>query len=96
MQTAFYGQDANWGRITCAAGYSGAKFDPATLDLHIQCIQVLKAGQPTAYSEDIIQKLMKEKKIKILLTLHEGTGSAIFWTSDLSLDYVKINADYRT
>ncbi len=95
-KTAFYGQDANWGRIACAAGYSGATFNPAALDLHIQDIHVLKAGQPTTYSEEKIQELMKEKEIKIVLTLHEGTGSAIFWTSDLSLDYVKINADYRT
>ena len=95
-KTAFYGQDANWGRIACAAGYSGATFNPTALDLHIQGIHVLKAGQPTTYSEAEIQGLMKEKEIKIILTFHEGTGSAIFWTSDLSLDYVKINADYRT
>ena len=95
-KTAFYGQDANWGRITCAAGYSGATFDPTALDLHIQGIHVLKSGQPTTYSEDKIQELMKAPEIRIALTLQEGEGRAIYWTSDLSLDYVKINADYRT
>jgi len=95
-KTAFYGQDANWGRIVCAAGYSGAKFDPGALNLHIQGIHVLKSGQPTAYSEDEIQKLMKAPEIRVELALKEGAGAATFWTSDLSLDYVKINADYRT
>ena len=95
-KTAFYGQDANWGRIACAAGYSGAKFDPANLDLYIQGIHVLKAGQPTAYSEEEIQELMKALEIKVAIVLQEGPGTATYWTSDLSLDYVKINADYRT
>lgn len=95
-KTAFYGQDANWGRIAAAAGYSGARFDPAGLGLSIQGVQVLEAGCPTAYDEARVQALMKAPELLVQLTLNEGTGSAQFWTSDLSLDYVKINADYRT
>ncbi len=95
-KTAFYGQDANWGRIAAAAGYSGAAFDPTGLNLHIQGVHVLAAGQPTSYTEAEVQALMKEPDIKVLLSLREGTAAATFWTSDLSLDYVKINADYRT
>ena len=95
-KTAFYGQDANWGRIAAAAGYAGVNFDPAGLDLHIQGIHVLEAGQPTSYSEDEIQELMQGQEIRVAMTLQEGEGRAIYWTSDLSLDYVKINADYRT
>lgn len=95
-KTAFYGQDANWGRIACAAGYSGAAFDPDALDLYIQEVQVLAGGRPTRYSEDEVQRLMKSPEIRIQVGLHEGSGSAVFWTSDLSLEYVKINADYRT
>ncbi|HDP35598.1 MAG TPA: bifunctional glutamate N-acetyltransferase/amino-acid acetyltransferase ArgJ [Candidatus Hydrogenedentes bacterium] len=95
-KTAFYGQDANWGRIAAAAGYSGARFDPAGLDLHIQGVHVLAQGQPTAYSEADVQALMKAPEIEVRISLREGAGAATFWTSDLSLDYIKINADYRT
>ena len=95
-KTAFYGQDANWGRIACAAGYGGAPFDPHKMDVVIQGICVLRQGCPTAYSEEKIQELMKASELKVEVTLEEGSGQAVFWTSDLSTDYVKINADYRT
>lgn len=95
-KTAFYGQDANWGRIACAAGYSGVAFNPAALDLYIQGIQVLADGCPTGYDEGEIQALMQRPEIHVRIVLREGDGHARFWTSDLSLDYVKINADYRT
>ncbi len=95
-KTAFYGQDANWGRIACAAGYSGVQFEPGRMDLYIQEIKVLEGGCPTAYEEAAVQSLMKNKDIVVRLDLHDGPGHALFWTSDLSLDYVKINADYRT
>ncbi len=95
-KTAFYGQDANWGRIACAAGYAGVSFDPARMDIYIQGIQVLKHGCPLVYDEAEIQKRMKEPEMRVRLELNSGTGHAVFWTSDLSLEYVKINADYRT
>ncbi len=95
-KTAFYGQDANWGRIAAAAGYSGVVFDPTRLDLYIQGVHVLAAGQPTAYSEAEVQESMKQPDIAVTLELHDGTGAATFWTSDLSQEYVEINADYRT
>lgn len=95
-KTAFYGRDANWGRIAAAAGYSGACFDPGKLDLHIQGVQVLSSGCPVGYDEAQVQSLMEQPEITVQLALGEGTGAACFWTSDLSLDYVRINADYRT
>lgn len=95
-KTAFYGQDANWGRIACAAGYSGVDFDPALLNVHIQGMQVLERGRPTGYSEEEIQQRMRDPELSVCIDLQSGPGSAVFWTSDLSLDYVRINADYRT
>lgn len=95
-KTAFYGQDANWGRIACAVGYSGVLFNPEDLDVYIQGMQVLRQGCPTAYDEAEVQARMKLPDIRVRLTLKAGAGRAVFWTSDLSLDYVNINADYRT
>lgn len=95
-KTAFYGQDANWGRIACAAGYAGVAFDPERVNVHIQGICVLQQGRPTTYSEAEVQARMKEHDLKVRVELQSGSGRAVFWTSDLSVDYVKINADYRT
>lgn len=95
-KTAFYGQDANWGRIACAAGYAGEAFDPARIHVDIQDIRVLENGRPTDYSEEAVQARMGEHDLRVRLELQAGPGRAIFWTSDLSLEYVKINADYRT
>lgn len=95
-KTAFYGQDANWGRIACAVGYSGVNFDPANLTIYLQGIQVLSGGCPVSYREHDLQERMKEKEIHVRIDLNHGLGQARFWTSDLSVDYVKINADYRS
>jgi len=95
-KTAFFGQDPNWGRIACAAGYSGAAFDPARLCLWIGSVQVLDNGLPATYEEAAAAACMRERDIAIRIRVGDGPGRCRFWTSDLSHDYVRINADYRT
>ena len=95
-KTAFAGEDPNWGRITCAAGYSGAAIDPTKLALWLGDIQVLDGGLPTGYDEADAAAHMKEPSILIRLRVGDGPGQSTFWTSDLTHDYVTINADYRT
>ena len=93
---AFFGQDPNWGRIACAAGYSGAAFDPARLCLWIGSVQVLDNGLPATYEEAAAAACMRERDIVIRIRVGDGPGRCRFWTSDLSHDYVRINADYRS
>jgi glutamate N-acetyltransferase / amino-acid N-acetyltransferase len=95
-KTAFYGQDANWGRIACAAGYSGVSFDPEGLSIHIGDLEVVHDGLPTLFSESEAAVIMAEPELLVRVHLGGGPGSTTFWTSDLSHDYVSINADYRT
>lgn len=95
-KTAFFGQDPNWGRIACAAGYSGAAFDPARLCLWIGSVQVLDNGLPATYEEAAAAACMRERDIVIRIRVGDGPGRCRFWTSDLSHDYVRINADYRS
>ena len=95
-KTAFFGEDANWGRIACAAGYSGAKFDPDAISIWISALLVVKGGVPTEFDEAQAATLMRAREIGVRVSVGIGPGSTTFWTSDLSYDYVKINADYRT
>ena len=100
VKAAFFGEDANWGRIICAVGYSGAEFDPAKVELWLESengkIQLMADGGGLEFDEDIAAKVLKAKEIRILIDLHDGEASAIGWGCDLSYDYVKINADYRS
>ncbi len=95
-KTAFFGQDPNWGRIACAAGYSGAAFDPAGMSVSIEGLTVVRDGCPADYEEARAAELMKRRDLHVRIALSEGPGRAVFWTSDLSHDYVSINADYRS
>ena len=95
-KTAFFGQDANWGRIACAAGYAGVAFDPGRLSIWLGGLQVAGEGLPTGYEEAQAAAIMKEKDIQVRIVLGDGPGKCVFWTSDLSHDYVSINADYRS
>lgn len=96
VKTAVYGNDANWGRIACAAGYSGAEFDPNLVDIFIGNIQVAKDGMGLAFDEEKATELLKQKKVQILVDFHIGDYDATAWGCDLTYDYVKINADYRS
>lgn len=95
-KTAFFGEDANWGRIACAAGYSGVKFYPEDLSIFLGDLPVVQEGLPTLFDEASAKAIMSKRDIVVMVSLGSGPGSAIFWTSDLSHDYVSINADYRT
>jgi glutamate N-acetyltransferase/amino-acid N-acetyltransferase len=130
VKTAFYGGDANWGRILAAVGYSGAEVDPTRADLwiaagsgewgsraagerekgregerenaptrqltHSPALQLVRFGQPLAYSEEVADAIFAEKEIVVEVKLGLGDGQATIWTCDLSHEYVDINGHYRT
>lgn len=96
VKTAFYGEDANWGRIIAAAGYSGQDVDPERMSLWFGGVHVFANGTPTDYAEADATAAMKPRDITIRLDLGLGDASATVWTCDLSHDYVTINGKYRT
>jgi glutamate N-acetyltransferase/amino-acid N-acetyltransferase len=95
-KTAAFGNDANWGRLLTAAGYSGADFDPEKVDIYIGDIQVCAAGGALAFDEDAALHVLTQKEVVYTLIFGDGNGADMMWTCDFSVDYVKINADYRT
>lgn len=96
VKTAIYGEDANWGRIFCAAGYSGAQFVPEQVDIYMGDLQVAKSGMALPFDEGKAKSILQENEILILLDLHDGDADATAWTCDFTYDYVKINASYRS
>ena len=100
VKAAFFGSDANWGRILCAMGYSGASFSLDKVDLFYSSaagsIQVLKSGSPIVFDEDEAKKILLEKEIYVRAVLHDGSACATAWGCDLTYDYVRINGDYRS
>ena len=95
-KTAFFGQDPNWGRIACAAGYAGVAFDPESASIWIDDVQVMSGGMPARYEEAAAAACMRKPEFCIRVNVGDGPGTSVFWTSDLSHKYVEINADYRT
>lgn len=99
-KAAIFGHDANWGRILCAMGYSGAIFDPEKVDLFFESatgsIQILKDGIAVDYSEEEATKILSQPEVKVLADVKMGRAKATAWGCDLTYDYVKINADYRS
>lgn len=99
-KAAIFGHDANWGRILCALGYSGVQFAPEKIDLYFvgenETIQVYKDGTAADYSEEEASKILAEPKVTVLVDMKMGEAQATAWGCDLSYDYVKINADYRS
>ena len=95
VKTAIYGHDANWGRIMCAIGYSGIRFDEAKTDISFNNVKVVKGGL-TTHREDKAGKVLKSKEIKITIDLHAGKSHATVLTCDLTEGYIRINAEYRT
>lgn len=97
VKSAIYGTDANWGRIICAIGYSGCEINPDTIDIGIGPVQTLIQSQPTAFSEEEAKSYMElNDTVVIHVDLHLAEGSGKAWGCDLSYDYVRINAGYRT
>jgi glutamate N-acetyltransferase/amino-acid N-acetyltransferase len=97
VKTAFFGQDCNWGRILSAVGRSGAGMRPEQVDLFIGPVQIVKKGMGLGMDrEPEVQELLKPREIHLTIHLHQGKAEFEVWTCDLSYDYVKINAAYRT
>ena len=100
LKAAMFGADANWGRVLCAIGYSGADVDVDAIDVAFSSakgqIQVCKNGAGVPFSEETAKQILLEKEIEIQVRLGEGAYSAHAWGCDLTYDYVKINGDYRT
>jgi glutamate N-acetyltransferase/amino-acid N-acetyltransferase len=106
VKTAFFGGDANWGRILAAVGRAGIAVDPSLAALFIDGgpdaatrlgeLQLVEAGEPLRYSEEQATAVFAQPEIDVRVELGLGDGAAVVWTSDLSYDYVRINGDYRT
>ncbi len=100
FKAAMFGADANWGRVLCAIGYSGADVDVNKVDVAFKSVagtvEVCKNGAGIDFSEEIAKKILTEKEIQVLIELNSGDASATAWGCDLTYDYVKINGDYRT
>ena len=100
LKAAMFGADANWGRVLCAIGYSGAQVDVNKIDVSFRSnkgeILVCKDGAGVPFSEEKAKEILLEKEIEILVGLGDGTHGATAWGCDLTYDYVKINGDYRT
>ena len=100
LKAAMFGADANWGRVLCAIGYSGADVDVNKVDVSFRSakgeIPVCKDGAGIPFSEEIAKEILLEKEIDILISVGDGPYSACAWGCDLTYDYVKINGDYRT
>lgn len=99
-KAAIYGHDANWGRILCAMGYSGAQFDPEKVDLYFESkagkIKIIENGVSTGYSEEEATRILSEEAVTAIADIKMGECTATAWGCDLTYDYVKINADYRS
>ena len=99
-KAAIFGCDANFGRFLCAMGYSGSKFDQNDVELFFVSkagkLQVFDRGVPLSFDEDLARKIMEEKEVTVLVDMHEGDAQGTAWGCDLTYDYVKINADYRS
>lgn len=99
-KAAIYGHDANWGRILCALGYSGAQFDPDAVELFFESeagrIQIYKDGCAADYSEEEATRILSAPEVTVLVDMKMGEEEAAAWGCDLTYDYVKINADYRS
>ncbi|WP_413382359.1 bifunctional ornithine acetyltransferase/N-acetylglutamate synthase [Alkalihalobacillus sp. 1P02AB] len=96
VKTAVYGTDANWGRIICAIGYSGCEINPEEIDIRLGSIDTLKNSQPVHFSEEEATNYLKNEVVQIFVDLHIGEGFGKAWGCDLTYDYVRINAGYRT
>ena len=99
-KAAIFGHDANWGRILCALGYSGVQFDPEKLELYFQSkagkMLIYKDGKAADYSEEEATKILSQPEVTVLVDMKCGEAEATAWGCDLTYDYVKINADYRS
>ena len=96
VKAAVFGQDANWGRILCAAGYAGADFDFNQVDVYLGEVKVAENGMGLVFDEAAAKKVLEQENVTIRMDMKQGDGLATAWGCDLTFDYVKINGSYRT
>lgn len=99
VKSAIFGGDANWGRIMCSIGYSGAEFDPKNVDIifknHIGEVQVVQSGMGILFNKEIVKEILEQEYVNIIINLKDGNYSTTAWGCDLTYDYIKINGMYR-
>lgn len=96
FKAAVFGGDANWGRIICAAGYSGAQFNPLNVNIYLGNVQVAENGSAVSFNEDFAAEILAKKDIQVLIDFKEGRYEACAWGCDLTYEYVRINGSYRS
>jgi len=97
VKTAWAGSDPNWGRLAAAIGYSGAEIDPERFDIDFGKLAICRdGGRAAEFDEVAAHAYIAQREFSISIQLHQGPGSCIFWTTDLTHEYVSINADYST
>jgi glutamate N-acetyltransferase/amino-acid N-acetyltransferase len=97
VKTAWSGCDPNWGRLAAAIGYSGAEIDPERFDIHFGELAICEnGGRAPEYDEAAAHAYISQREFSISIQLHQGASSCVFWTTDLTHEYVSINADYST
>ena len=97
VKTAWAGKDPNWGRLVAAIGYSGATIDPERIDIHFGDLPICRnGGRAPEFDEQAAHAYIAQPEFSISIQLHQGSGSCVFWTTDLTHEYVSINADYST
>jgi glutamate N-acetyltransferase/amino-acid N-acetyltransferase len=96
VKTAIFGRDPNWGRIACAAGYSGAAVEEESLSISFENIKLLERGTPLQFDQEALEKIMSRREYTITVNLGMGEGRSTFMTTDITYDYIKINSEYTT
>jgi glutamate N-acetyltransferase/amino-acid N-acetyltransferase len=96
VKTAIHGEDANWGRILAAVGYSGIAFTPEDVEIAFGAVPILRRNFQIDFSEEAAKEVLSQRDMTITVNLNQGKAAARFWTCDLSKEYVAINANYRT
>src|SRR5699024_2112951 len=96
VKTAVFGTDANWGRVIAAVGYSGESINPDSIDMAMGDIQLLEKSEPVDFSEEVATAYLVNENIQIIVNLNLGDASGKAWGCDLTYDYVRINASYRS
>jgi glutamate N-acetyltransferase/amino-acid N-acetyltransferase len=97
VKTAWAGSDPNWGRLIAAVGYSGAQVDPERIDISFGKLPICRNGGRAAdFDEAAAHDYIAQREFSVSIQLHQGSGSCIFWTTDLTVEYIHINADYSS
>jgi glutamate N-acetyltransferase/amino-acid N-acetyltransferase len=97
VKTAWAGSDPNWGRLAAAIGYSGAEIDPDRIDIWFGELRICRdGGRAAEFDEAVAHAYVAQPEFSVTIRLNQGAGSCVFWTTDLTVEYIHINADYST